>query len=127
MVQIVFLIETVAQTDTEVVGSAEMGHQSDVSVNVVIQLISGGDFLVDVAFAEVGEGIVFQVPAKLEVIRQPIHGHGITEVEVELGHLQGADIVYLLLLGLGILFFDVDAVLVDEMVGKSLVRHVEHQ
>ena len=52
MVQIVFLIETIAQAKAKVIGSAEMGHESKLGVNVVVKLIACSDFLVDIAFAE---------------------------------------------------------------------------
>ena len=68
MVEIVFLVETVSNAEAEVVAPAEMGHQGDMGVDVVVHLISGSDFLEDVAFAEIGKLIVFQVPSKFEVI-----------------------------------------------------------
>ena len=87
MVQIVFLIETVAQPETEEVGSAEMGHEGKMRVNIVMQLIACGDFLVDVAFTE-GNLVVFQMPAELEIIRQTLHGHDVAQIEVDSGQLQ---------------------------------------
>ena len=91
MVQIIFLIETVAQSKAEEISPAKVCHQGEMGVDVVMQLIAGSDFLIDVSFAE-GDVVVFQVPAKLEIIRQPVHGHGVAQVEIESGQLVGLEI-----------------------------------
>ena len=65
-----------------------MGHQGEVGVKVAVQLVSGGDLLIDIAFAE-GNVVVFQVPAELKVVRQPVHCHDVAQVEIEPGQLEG--------------------------------------
>lgn len=116
MMDIIFLVETVAEANAEVIGSSVMCHQVDMGMKVIVNTIAGGDFLVEGAFAEVGESVVSQVHAKLKEIRQPVHGHRIAEAQVEFGHLKGSNVNGIHFLLFCVVSYDKEAVVVDDVV-----------